>query len=59
MNLDRVADVGAAGAAVIPPVTIISQVNEYLQAASFIVAIISGVCAGWYYWKKSRKVRSE
>jgi len=32
----------------------IGQVNQYLQAAAFVVAIISGLCAARYYWKKTR-----
>jgi K+/H+ antiporter YhaU regulatory subunit KhtT len=32
----------------------VGQVNEWLQAGAFIVAIISGLAATYYYIKKSR-----
>ena len=32
----------------------LAQINEWLQAGAFIVAIISGICAARYYWKKSK-----
>lgn len=30
------------------------QINEWLQAGAFVVAIISGLCAARYYWRKSK-----
>jgi thiamine monophosphate synthase len=32
----------------------LAHVNEVLQAGAFLVAIISGLAATWYYIKKSR-----
>lgn len=31
----------------------IGQLNEYLQAGAFIVAMISGLCAAFYYLRKA------
>jgi hypothetical protein len=33
----------------------ISQLNEYLQAGAFIVAIVSGSCAAYYYLKRAAR----
>ena len=51
---DRAADVAAAtsGASFGVGMTI-GQLNQYLQAAAFVVAIISGLCAARYYIKRS------
>ncbi len=32
----------------------IQDVNLYLQAGAFLVAMISGCCAAYYYLKKAR-----
>ena len=52
---DRIAD-AAAG---IPAATAIGltilDINPFLQAGAFIVAMISGICAARYYWKKAGK----
>lgn len=52
---DRVADTAAAtsGGAILFGMTI-AQINQYLQAGAFIVAIVSGSCAAWYYIRKGR-----
>lgn len=43
------------GGGIVTGITI-GQLNEYLQAAAFCVAIISGICASFYYIvKASRK----
>lgn len=55
MNSDRIADIGAGSSVAIPVGFTVAQLNEYLQAGAFIVAMISGLCAAYYYWKKSRK----
>lgn len=47
----------SSGAALIGA-TVIHEVNEYLQAGAFIVAMVSGTCAALYYitvWRKNRK----
>lgn len=55
MTSDRAADVGAGvSAAAAATGLTIGQINQYLQAAAFVVAIISGLCAAWYYIRKSR-----
>lgn len=33
----------------------IATVNLWLQAAAFLVAIISGLCASWYYISNRKK----
>lgn len=50
----RGAEVLSAGtvSAVVAGMTI-GQLNEYLQAGAFIVAMISGLCAAIYYIKKT------
>lgn len=35
----------------------VSTINEYLQMASFVVAIVSGACAAVYYYRKSKSHR--
>lgn len=52
---DRVADSATAvsGGAILFGMTI-AQINQYLQAGAFIVAIVSGSCAAWYYIRKAR-----
>lgn len=52
---DRAADVAAAGALIVPTGVTIVDINNYLQAGAFIVAMISGACAAYYYIKKARK----
>lgn len=32
----------------------LSNINQWLQAGAFIVAMISGICAAVYYVRKSR-----
>jgi hypothetical protein len=32
----------------------IGQINEWLQAGAFIVSMIAGLCAAFYYVKKTR-----
>lgn len=39
---------GISGGSAVAGMTV-GQFNEYLQAGAFIVAIISGLCASWYY----------
>lgn len=53
---ERAADIAAAtsGATALFGLTI-GELNQYLQAGAFIVAIISGLCAAFYYIRKSRK----
>jgi hypothetical protein len=53
MNPDRIADAAASSTVLLPTVSVIAQLNDYLQAGAFIVAIISGLCAARYYWKKA------
>lgn len=33
----------------------IAQINQYLQAGAFIVAMISGACAAYYYLRKAHQ----
>lgn len=53
---DRAADTAAAasGAATIVGASI-GQINQYLQAAAYIVAMVSGICAAYYYIRKAHK----
>lgn len=54
---DRIADIGTAAPAAVSIVSAlggIAAVNEWLQAGAFIVAIVSGLCAAYYYIQKSR-----
>jgi thiamine monophosphate synthase len=44
---------GLSGASTIGGFTL-AQINEVLQAGAFIVAIISGLAATFYYLKKSK-----
>lgn len=32
----------------------IGEINQYLQAGAFGVAIVSGLCAAYYYIRKAR-----
>lgn len=50
---DRVADAAGTAGVLIPAVATIAQVNDYLQAGAFVVGIISGLCAAYYYVKKA------
>lgn len=50
---DRVVDVAATAPTVIAIGFNIVKVDQYLQAASYIVAIISGLCAAYYYLRKA------
>lgn len=53
---DRAAD-GAAvlsGGAFLFGLTI-GELNQYLQAAAYCVAIISGLCAAYYYIRKAHR----
>lgn len=56
---DRVADaavgvsVGSTTATAL--VVNIATVNQWLQAVAFLVAIISGLCASWYYISNRKK----
>lgn len=61
MNLqDRMADVGAVTSVSCATVGItIGQLNQYLQAGAFIVAIISGLCASYYYIRRSRSKNAD
>lgn len=34
----------------------IDDVNKYLQAGAFVVAMVSGACAAYYYIKKARRL---
>ena len=53
---DRIADTGAAVSAGCVAIGFsIGEVNQYLQAAAFIVAVISGSCAAYYYIRKARQ----
>lgn len=52
---DRVVDVAAATPAAVAVGMNIVQVNQYLQAAAYIVAILSGLCAAYYYLRKANK----
>jgi hypothetical protein len=56
VNSDRVVDTAlgiSAGGAVVG--TTIGQVNQYLQAGAYTVAMISGLCAAYYYVRKARR----
>lgn len=33
----------------------IDQINAYLQAGAFIVAMVSGTCAAYYYLKRAAR----
>lgn len=44
--------VGLSGVSTIGGFTL-AQINEVLQAGAFVVAIISGLAATWYYLKKA------
>lgn len=51
---DRAVDtlaLGGVGGGITVGLTI-GQLNQYLQAGAFIVAMISGLCAAWYYIRK-------
>lgn len=50
---DRVADAAGAAGVLVPAVATIAQVNEYLQAGAFVVGIVSGLCAAYYYIRKA------
>lgn len=56
---DRVADaavgVSVGSTAGTALVVNIATVNQWLQAAAFLVAIISGLCASWYYISNRKK----
>lgn len=53
---DRLADAGAALSAGCVAVGItIGEINQYLQAVAFIVAIVSGSCAAYYYVRRARR----
>jgi hypothetical protein len=52
---DRVAGTAAASASALTLGVSIATVNEYLQAAAFLVAIISGLAATLYYLRKLPK----
>lgn len=56
MNDERIANASSAvfGISAVSGVTW-AQVNEVLQAATFVVAIISGLAATYYYIKKGRQ----
>jgi hypothetical protein len=45
---------GVAGGATIFGMAI-GEFNQYLQAAAFIVAIVSGLCASYYYVRKAHR----
>lgn len=53
---DRIADTGAVVAIATPTAFAIGisiqEVNLWLQALAFMVAIVSGLCAARYYWRK-------
>lgn len=52
---DRIADAAASIPAAATVGLSILDVNPFLQAGAFIVAMISGICAARYYWKKAGK----
>jgi len=52
---DRVVDAAAVTPAVVAVSFNIVQVNQYLQAGAYIVAILSGLCAAYYYWRKANR----
>lgn len=54
---DRAADAALATTVALPTTAAIALVNEYLQAAAFIVAIVSGISATVYYIRKARSKR--
>jgi thiamine monophosphate synthase len=53
---DRVANTlaGVSGLSTVGGISL-SQINEVLQAGAFIVAIISGIAATYYYLRKAHK----
>lgn len=52
---DRTADVAFATSAVVTVGVTIADISAYLQAAGYVVSIISGLCAALYYIKKIRE----
>jgi hypothetical protein len=56
---DRVADAATlvSGGCVAVGITI-GEINQYLQAAAFLVAIVSGSCAAFYYVRRARHAKS-
>jgi hypothetical protein len=52
---DRAVDTLAVTPAVVAVSFNIVQVNQYLQAAAYIVAILSSLCAAYYYLRKANK----
>lgn len=56
VSANRVADAGVAlSAGCVATGLTIGQVNQYLQAAAFVVAIISGSCAAYYYLTRAKR----
>jgi hypothetical protein len=51
----KAADIGTAASGGIAIATSVAQVNEYLQAAAYLVAIVSGLAAAWYHLRNRKK----
>jgi len=53
---DKLADAatGVSAAALFGGMTI-GQINQYLQAGAFVVSMIAGLCAAFYYVRKARE----
>lgn len=60
---ERIADAGAAVAASwVAADLVIGQINPYLQALAYSVAIISGICAAIYHisaWRRGRNGKTD
>ena len=53
---ERIANVAAGSASGLTVFGMtIGQINEFLQAGAFVAAIISGLCAGYYYLRKAAR----
>jgi hypothetical protein len=51
----KAADIATIASGSIAVTSSITQVNEYLQAAAYVVAIVSGLAAAWYHLRNRKK----
>lgn len=52
----RMADTAAGGAIVTAIGLSIADIDHLVSIGAGVVAIIAGLCAAWYHWKKAREI---
>lgn len=56
MNQERLADIGAAGSIVAWLASVATATMPIVQWLAGVSAIVAGVCAACYHWRKVREI---